>query len=288
MPRVGVTAEQVALVAELILAEGRKPTNRTVRERLGNTGSYETIRKHLGAWQEGRSERALATFELPQSIAYAISSEINKAIISARAEFQARLDQSQVEIAELTKECDSLRGCADDLDERVVALTQERDTLSGKASQLSMDVTRAREQIELEQNAAESARAKAAVAEHKVETLVVRQQEQTVELSEVRTALSKAQAGEADAKQQAAVLASRLDDANNRISRAQSIVEHFESERDKSALAIEASRAAFASELKQLQSERDAAIKLASDAREQAARLSGRLELLKERDAADD
>ncbi|HIA1771049.1 TPA: DNA-binding protein, partial [Salmonella enterica] len=39
---------------EAVRYEGQQPTIRAVRERLGDTGSPNTIHKHLAAWREAR------------------------------------------------------------------------------------------------------------------------------------------------------------------------------------------------------------------------------------------
>ena len=43
MARQGITFEQVAAVADALAGEGQQPTIRAVRERLGDTGSPNTI-----------------------------------------------------------------------------------------------------------------------------------------------------------------------------------------------------------------------------------------------------
>ncbi|PRD67253.1 hypothetical protein C6P61_17445, partial [Malikia spinosa] len=47
MARAGIQFEQVAAVADTLMGEGQLPTIRAVRERLGDTGSPNTIHKHL-------------------------------------------------------------------------------------------------------------------------------------------------------------------------------------------------------------------------------------------------
>ena len=68
MARQGITFEQVAAVADALAGEGQQPTIRAVRERLGDTGSPNTIHKHLTAWREARPVAAAAAQELPQAL----------------------------------------------------------------------------------------------------------------------------------------------------------------------------------------------------------------------------
>ena len=49
MARTGITLEQVITAADALVGEGRQPTIRAVRERLNNTGSPNTIHRHLGS-----------------------------------------------------------------------------------------------------------------------------------------------------------------------------------------------------------------------------------------------
>ena len=67
MARQGITFEQVAAVADALAGEGQQPTIRAVREKLGDTGSPNTIHKHLTAWREARPVAAAAAPELPQA-----------------------------------------------------------------------------------------------------------------------------------------------------------------------------------------------------------------------------
>lgn len=60
MARQGITFEQVAAVADALAGEGQQPTIRAVREKLGDTGSPNTIHKHLTAWREARPVAAAA------------------------------------------------------------------------------------------------------------------------------------------------------------------------------------------------------------------------------------
>ena len=51
--RIGVTYDEVAAIADQIVAGGAEPTIRNVRDRLGR-GSYSTIHRHLTAWRDAR------------------------------------------------------------------------------------------------------------------------------------------------------------------------------------------------------------------------------------------
>ncbi len=135
MARPGITFEQVAAVADALVGEGQQPTIRAVRERLGDTGSPNTIHKHLTAWREACPVAAASAPELPQALTAAIAAEIERAVSQARSEIEGRLVQAQAEGAELAAAGEALETERDALAEQVAALTRERDTLTGKAAQ---------------------------------------------------------------------------------------------------------------------------------------------------------
>jgi chromosome segregation ATPase len=183
MARQGITFEQVAAVADALAGEGQQPTIRAVRERLGDTGSPNTIHKHLAAWREARPVAAAAAPELPQALTAAIAAEIERAASRARGEIEGRLVQAQAEAAELAAAGEVLEGERDELAEQVAVLTTERDTLAGKAAQQAADLAEAQQRIEREQQAAESARLEVATARHKIEAQAERVSEQAARSS---------------------------------------------------------------------------------------------------------
>ena len=98
MARPGISFEQVAQAADSLLGEGQQPTIKALRERLGDTGSPNTIHRHLTTWRAARPQATPAgTPELPASLAGAIAAEIERATAAARAEIEARLIQAQTE-----------------------------------------------------------------------------------------------------------------------------------------------------------------------------------------------
>lgn len=280
MARQGITFEQVAAVADALAGEGQQPTIRAVRERLGDTGSPNTIHKHLTAWREARPVAAAAASELPQVLTAAIAAEIERAASQARGEIEGRLVQAQAEAAELAAAGEALEGERDGLAEQVAALTSERDTLAGKAEQQAADLVDQAQRIEREQQAAEAARVEVATARLKIEAQAERQAEQAAEIERLRADLTEAQQGRTAAEQQAAVLGAKLEAAADRINRAEARAEQIEKQAEKTAQQHAEVCAVSAQEIRQIQTERDDARKVAAEAREQAARLAGQLEAL--------
>jgi len=101
MARDGVTFEQVEAAADALAGEGLAPTIRAVRERLGDTGSPNTIQRHLARWRELRPSAPVPRPSIPEGILSAIAQEIERAAAQARAEAEARLVLAQAELAEL-------------------------------------------------------------------------------------------------------------------------------------------------------------------------------------------
>lgn len=271
MAREGITFEQVAAAADALVGEGQQPTIRAVRERL-NTGSPNTVHKHLTAWREARPVAAVAAPELPQALTAAIAAEIERAAAQARAEIEGRLVQAQGEAAELAAAGEAIEVERDALADQVAELARERDTLAGKAEQQAVDLADQAQRIEREQQAAESARVALATARLKIEAQAERQVEQAAEIERLRTSLEASQQARTAAEQQAAVLAAKLDGAMAQL--AQQGEAHAEARKQ---AAAEAHRAT--ERMTQAQAERDEARKVAAEAREQAARLAGQLEV---------
>lgn len=247
MARQGITFEQVAAIADAMVAEGQQPTIRAVRERLG-TGSPNTIHKHLAAWRAARPAPTASAPELPQGLIAAIAAEIERAAAKARAEIEAQLAQARAEADELAEAGEKLEAERDGLARQVAELTRERDTLAGIAQQRAADLEEAQKRIEGERQAAEAARVEVATARVKIEQLAERLKEQAAEIQRLRDALAEAQQGRTTAEQRAAVLEARLEAAEARASRAEARIEQLEKE--------------------------------AAEAREQAARLTAKLEAL--------
>lgn len=262
MARQGITYEQVAAVADALMADGFQPTIRSVRERLRNTGSPNTIHKHLTAWVEARPVAAAAAPELPRALVTAFAAEIERAASQARAEVEARLVHAQAEAADLAAAGELLEGERDELAELVASLTSERDTLAGKAEQQAADLVEQAQRIEREQQAAEAARVDLATARLKIEAHAERHAEQGIELERLRQALEVELKARVTAEQQAAVLDARLEAAAEDARRATERADRAEQLAAQTAAALENARVA------------------ASEAQENSARLGGQLESL--------
>ena len=280
MARIGVTSEQVSAVADALIGEGKQATIRAVRERLGDRGSPNTIQKHLSAWRDARPMAAAAALELPQALAAAIAAEIGRAAAQARAEIEGRLVEVQTEAADLAMTGESLEDERDSLIAQMAVLTTERDTLAGKAAQQAADLVELTGRVEREQQAAEAARVELATARLRAEGLTERHAAQGKEVEQLRAAVEGERKGRIAAEQAAAVLAARLEASAELVVRAETRAELAERQADQ-----------VTQDVRKAHAEREDARNLASQAREQSARLSGQVDMLqaesKRRDAVE-
>ncbi len=269
MARIGVTSEQVSAVADALIGEGKQATIRAVRERLGDRGSPNTIQKHLSAWRDARPMAAAAALELPQALAAAIAAEIGRAAAQARAEIEERLVEVQTEAADLALTGESLEDERDSLIAQMAVLTTERDTLAGKAAQQAADLVELTGRVEREQQAAEAARVELATARLRAEGLTERHAAQGKEVEQLRAAVEDERKGRIAAEQAAAVLAARLEASAELVVRAETRAELAERQADQ-----------VTQDVRKAHAEREDARNLASQAREQGARLSGQVDVL--------
>jgi chromosome segregation ATPase len=173
MTRPGITAAHVAAAAEALQVEGQQPTIRAVRERLGDTGSPNTIQRHLAAWRKARPASASAQ-ELPQALAAAIAAELAGAAGAARAAAQAEIDQAQAEAADLAVAGEALETARDELAVQAQALRGERDTLMGRVDALQAENERLRLALDTGREQAQAAHQAAAVAQAQAQAVLER------------------------------------------------------------------------------------------------------------------
>lgn len=286
MAREGITFEQVAAAADALVGASQQPTIRAIRERL-STGSPNTIHKHLSAWRETRPVAAVYAPELPQALAAAIATEIERAAAQARAEIEGRLVQAQTEAADLAAAGEAMEAERDMLAEQVATLTSERDKLAGKAAQQAADMTEQGQRIEREQQAAESARVELAKAQLKGESQAETVKVQVAEIERLRATLDTESKARVGAEKQAAVLAAKLEGMTERTTKAETRAELIEKQAQQSAQDLNSARVQVQSQQGALDAaarEIDSAKAAAQEARaeakkagEEAAELRGRL-----------
>lgn len=241
MAREGITLDQVSAVADTLVGEGLQPTIRAIRERLG-TGSPNTIHKHLTTWREARPAPVVKAPELPQSIADAITAEIDRAAAKARGEIEDRLNQALAEAADLSDEGVAIEEERDALLDDINALTRERDTLAGKAAQQADDIAELTQRIEREQQAAELARVELAKAQLKAESQAELVHAKLIDIDKLKADFNSEHEARVSAEQQAAVLAAKLESMSERMQRAEQRAESFEKQVAQSAKELTSAR----------------------------------------------
>lgn len=276
MARDGVSYEQVKAAADTLVAEGRKPTLRAVREQLGGTGSPNTIQRHLTKWRDARPQGPTVTVELPQTIIREIHAEIARAADTARAEIQERLAESEQEAADLAREGERLQEQNERLEARLAELTTERDVLAGKAEEQGKELVRLGHELDRERNATEQARIEVAQARlttdaqgKQLETMALELEQLRNELRQERTARTEAQREHAAAAEGRAALAERVRDLQEREQSAIRQVTELRERLD----ALNGTSQANATNLARVTSELKAASESLTEARAEIARL---------------
>ena len=135
MARAGVTYEQVATIADRLSKAGQTPTIRALREELGDTGSPNTIHRHLNVWRERQPAADATQAALPQGLISAIAAEIKRATAQARVELEERLARVQTEANELARAGEDLEKERDEVAMQLADVTSERDRFVGQLEQ---------------------------------------------------------------------------------------------------------------------------------------------------------
>jgi len=186
MGRRGVTYDEVARVAEAILAEGGEPSTKNVRERLGS-GSNTTIGEHLRRWRGKRAEMSVPEVQtaLPSEIARVVTAYINSQIQLVRNAADALLAAE--------------RKAAADAEAEVEQLTDELDAARSQMAQLEVTVAETAGRLKQANDACTALDAKYLAAEHRVADA-----EKLAAIAETRVEAAERRAGEAVAREQEA------------------------------------------------------------------------------------
>ncbi len=292
--RTGVTYEQVASAADSLVGAGRHPSGAAVREALGNTGSPNTIHKHMTKWHAARPQAVAAAAELPAELIAALAGELTKAAASARGAIEGDLAHAQAEAAELASLGEALEQERDALLDQVAALTTERDQAQATSAERYSEIERQATVIAREQMAAENARIELAKAQLKIESVESRNHEFQTEVLRLRDLLKEAEQGKQAAEQQSAVtsaqlvaeqakstdLAQRLATAEKTVLDAQQAAESARRETGTARIAEQASQARLESAAREIEAAKDATKEAraeAKQAQQEAAELRGLL-----------
>lgn len=167
-----VSYEQFAQVADGLVAEGKKPTVRSTREALGNTGGHDMISRYLKRWQEATNRlEQVADLKLDPSIAKAINHFLLCKLEEANEEAKAEISKLQKEVDELNVENECFANQVNEKSAAIADLVQQNGALTGRIQQLVADAERAASVLVVERHATEIARLELAKSELRLESV---------------------------------------------------------------------------------------------------------------------
>lgn len=207
-----ITYEHIAAIADMMKLEGLKPTSRSVRERLGNTGSMGTVNKLLARWKAGQERQVSAALVLPPALQRVLLEFMDSELTSARATLEADLAELQQEGADLASENERQVQDNDNQREEIELLRAEVAQHKGQAGQLAADLIITREDAARERSGAELARTELAKAQLRLEAMPRLE----ADLDRLRVALEATQQARQQAEQDAAVYSAKLEAAERR------------------------------------------------------------------------
>lgn len=219
-----ITYEQVAAAADAMKITGSKPTSRSIRERLGNTGSMGTINKHLQAWKAGQERQISNALTLPPVLQRAILEFMDQELTSAKATLEADLSDALQESADLATENERQAADIEDKNETLTTLQTELANRQGRIGQIEIDLDTAKDEADRERKAAEAARTELAKALLRLEAMPRLE----ADLIALRADLEKERQGRVTAEQNAAVLAATLAGAETELANLQKRADKIE------------------------------------------------------------
>ena len=218
MARPGITYDEVVAAINVIIANSEEPTIMRIREELGNTGSPNTIHRHLTSWRESRPVEQRKAPELPSELQTAIVREIDRQAAEARSGVESALIATQKESATLSKSGEELEEMNANLEDANTELLTENGNLKAVGAEREREITDLSEKLDIERKSLEESRVETAKAVNKNENLL----ELSGDLKAQRD-LAFSDSKEADrlrvtAEKEAAVSLARLESAEEKIS----------------------------------------------------------------------
>jgi colicin import membrane protein len=183
MGRKGVSYEEVAMIADELIAMGIEPSTNEVRKRRGNTGSNSTIGRHLAKVREKGAAASApdAQTTLPNEIAKAVTAFINAQVeaVKMAADRALAAERTAGEAAEA--EVEQLTDLLDAAQARITQLEVEVSEASGRLKQGLKQANDTNLLLEAKLTAAERRVADAEKAAAVAETLVAATERRAVE-----------------------------------------------------------------------------------------------------------
>lgn len=167
----GVQYEQVAEVAESLVAAGDVPSGRAVRAALGNTGCMGTISRHLRNWKKTQDIHVAKSTVLDPLLEKAIVSEIVKKTAEARSVLEHDLAETNETIDVLLTEAEEQERRIESLEIEISNSQSAALVSAGTAEQLRSELRISREMLSSEQNLSEAARQATAIVTMQLEAM---------------------------------------------------------------------------------------------------------------------
>ncbi len=182
MGRNGVQYDDVARVADQLLAEGQRVTIDTVRHALGDTGSRGTIHRHIEEWKAKRPSTAHSTSSIPEELLQCVARVIDRKRNEAVSDIDSRLSQAQTDASRLAAEVERMEDEIEALDQRAYESAQTQSLLTGRieelerqssesASEHAMAIDRLQQSLAHERQTAETVRTELAKVQLRLEAL---------------------------------------------------------------------------------------------------------------------
>jgi colicin import membrane protein len=214
-----ITYEQVAAAADAMCAANLRPSSRTVRERLGNTGSMGTINRLLQEWKASQERHIAQPLTLPPVLQRTILDFMAQELATAKAQLEAALAEQRQDMTDLAIENERQGADIDDRINAEVELRAELATLQGRIAQTEGELAHARRETMREREEAANARIDLAKALLRLEAMPRLE----ADLKALRDELKSERQERTAATQLAAVLEAKLEAARERVVQAEAV-----------------------------------------------------------------
>ena len=168
----GITYEQVASAAESLVSAGEKLTHRSIRAKLGNTGSPGTILKFFHQWKDAQvTPKPTSNNNLDPTVTKAINNEIltkvGEATIEATAKIAELLNETNDLIFDNEQQAELLEARAIEFSK----LNEDHSALLGRFFQLQSDASSTKTELIAERQGHEAARMELVIALQQLDSL---------------------------------------------------------------------------------------------------------------------
>lgn len=163
-----ITPEKIIEAAERLAAEGKNPTQVTVREALGG-GSFATIGPVLKAWKDGQKEdHALTEIQVPEAITerlealqgavwQAAVNEADRRLMAEREALHQAQEQAAAEVREHLDSIATLEAEAGDYQRKIEALEETANSLDADRHNALTELAQVKGQAENDRHSAAEA-----------------------------------------------------------------------------------------------------------------------------------